>query len=175
MPPQEQNTPAATSASTAEEDIARGRSVEQTQRTSQVSEPRLGDRTMGAQRLEYSNRLATKLTDGLYEDPEQARHNLQNLDDAGRERLKDNPSEIGALRSGVDPSDVNTRGLVELSKTYDHVNDDDRRDLRGYHEQADLYKANQDSLSNTQKPVSQESQLNQSLSAAPAAPHYLQI
>lgn len=175
MSPTESGNTATTASSTAEEDLVRARGNGQSPHSSPVSEPRLSDRSLGAQRLEYANRLAEKLTDKMYQDPEQARLKLQGLDDAGRERLRNDPTELGPLRHGVEPSSVNTRGLSELSKTYKTVTTEDRHDLGEHHVQVDAFQKGKGSMAQSQQETSLEGQMNRSLVAAPAAPHYLSI
>ena len=50
---------------------------------------------------------------GMYENPREAYDNLMALDDGGIERLRNDTSEIGTPRKGVEPDTEAIEGLIQ--------------------------------------------------------------
>lgn len=133
------------------------------------------DLSYGGQRLLDLQRSVEELIEGKYKDPEEAHNRLSRLDEAGQERLRNNPEEIGELRQGVDPKSVDSERLAEFSHVFEGVKPEVRQEVAGHEQGIEQYEAREREQQEAAMAKSPEARANESLSGAMSISHHASI
>jgi hypothetical protein len=84
----------------------------------------------GAQSVQAVDHTISQYIERTYADPAQAQRLWASLDQAGRDRLLDDPTALGPLRQGVRPESVMTGGLAAGSAAVAQADPNDVREAR---------------------------------------------
>lgn len=116
----------------------------------------------------------TRAMSRMYERPEEAYRRLNELDENGIERFRQNPNEIGPLKEGVHLTQDEIGGLVSSKRSYDLINKAARNQIHQANTDREAEGLRQ-RPANSPEHTSAEAKMNDSLAGAPTVTHHLSI
>lgn len=144
-----------------------------------TQQPDLSTLTARGQGVVKHDENMRALIDGKYKDVDGSMDRLRNLSPEQQEQLLTDPSVLGELRHGVDPSSVRTESLYAGSRAYDLEKPEDRREANSYTNDAQAWQERQAkeeiARGENEQNNSLEGKTNASLQNAPSMTHHLSI
>lgn len=116
----------------------------------------------------------TEAMQRMYQRPEEAYRRLTELDDAGVVRFKQNPSEIGPLRDGVELTPDQIGGLA-AAREADHLAPKSAHDEVDRHNERNESHSQEQLARNAPERQGLEAKINDTLAGASTASHHLSI
>lgn len=129
--------------------------------------------SQGAQDLLRLQEDVTDRMRSIYQHPEEAYRRLTELDEEGVARFREDPSEIGPLRQGVEPTQETVSYFVEARESHSQSQPADRDAVQAITDQTRAYEA-QDRGSMAQYTTQQDS-LRNALDGAMGMSHHYSI